>query len=77
MKISKEKPARHHHSASNVYTPTRRLTLEQIQNQANEIYVTRGGMARMVLNDWISAEQEFKQWLDEHQEGLPIIQGGE
>ena len=37
---------------------------EQIQQRAREIYRARGGIMGMTLNDWLKAELELKQRLE-------------
>ena len=48
-----------------VHSPRLPRNYEQIRQRAQEIYRARGGMMRMMLNDWLKAEQELKQELAE------------
>ena len=48
-----------------VRTPRLPLDYKQIRQHAQEIYAARGGMMGMTLNDWLKAELELKQQLEE------------
>ena len=48
-------------SAPTTHTPWLPCDYEQIRQRAQAVYRARGGMMRMTLNDWLKAEQEFKQ----------------
>ena len=52
-------------SAPVIHAPQLPRQFEQIRQRAEEIYHARGGMMGMTLNDWLKAEQELKQALEE------------
>jgi hypothetical protein len=52
-------------SATATHTPQLPRDFEQIRQRAQEIYRARGGVMGMTLNDWLKAEQELKQALEE------------
>jgi hypothetical protein len=52
-------------SATATHTPQLPRDFEQIRQRAQEICRARGGVMGMTLNDWLKAEQELKQALEE------------
>ena len=52
-------------SAPVIHSPQLLREFERIRQRAQEIYRARGGMMGMTLNDWLQAEQELKQGLEQ------------
>ncbi|MGB7769200.1 MAG: DUF2934 domain-containing protein [Verrucomicrobiia bacterium] len=48
-----------------VHSPRLPRDYEQIRERAQAIYAARGGMMGMTLNDWLKAERDLKQQLEE------------
>ena len=67
MKTSTFKPKStgRYESAATIHTLQLPGNFEQIQKRAQKIYAARGGMMGMTLNDWLKAELELKQQLEE------------
>ena len=67
METSTSKPrfTEEYMSAPVIHTPQLPRDYEQIRQRAQAIYRARGGMMRMTLNDWLRAELELKQELEQ------------
>jgi hypothetical protein len=67
MKTSTSKPkiTGQCEGAPAIHTPWLPRDCEQIHQRAQAIYRARGGMMRMTLNDWLRAELELKQELEQ------------
>ena len=63
MRTSRHKSTEPYQSAATVQTLKPQPTLEQIRQQAHDIYVAHGGAERMTLSEWFQAEQELKRQL--------------
>lgn len=65
MKTSKRKPqatpAESYQSAPPILTPKLEPTLQQIQERAHALYLARGGMDGLALDDWLQAEAQLKR----------------
>jgi hypothetical protein len=65
MKTSKRKPhatpAETYQSAPPILTPQLEPTLQEIQQRAHALYLARGGMDGLALNDWLQAEAQLKR----------------
>ena len=66
MRTSKRKANELYQSASLIPTAQLAPTVEQIHQRARDIYVARGGMEGMTLNDWLQAEQQLKNENNQH-----------
>jgi hypothetical protein len=66
MRTSKRKANELYQSMPVIPTAPLAPTLEQIRQRAHDIYVARGGMDGMGLNDWLQAEQELKHENHQH-----------
>jgi hypothetical protein len=64
MKTSKRKPAGQNQSVPAFQTPTLPPTPDQIRQRTRDIYIARGSLGKMTLNDWLEAEQELKRKLE-------------
>ncbi|HYA78995.1 MAG TPA: DUF2934 domain-containing protein [Candidatus Nitrosopolaris sp.] len=67
MKTSTSKPklTEEYMSATTIHIPQLPHNYQEIRRRAQKIYVARGGMMGMTLNDWLEAEQQLKQKLGE------------
>ena len=60
---STSKTSEQYMSATTIHIPQLPRNYQEIGWRAQKIYVARGGMMGMTLNDWLQAEQELKQEL--------------
>ena len=65
MKTSTSKPklTEEYMGATTIHITQLPRNYQEIRRRAQKIYVARGGMMGMTLNDWLQAEQELKQEL--------------
>jgi hypothetical protein len=54
-------PAESYQSAPPILTPKLEPTLQQIQERAHALYLARGGMDGLALDDWLQAEAQLKR----------------
>jgi Protein of unknown function (DUF2934) len=66
MRTSKHKLTEPYQGAPNIQSLKPPPTLEQVRQQAHDIYVAHGGAERMALSDWLKAEQELQRQLKPH-----------
>ena len=63
MKTTKRKANERFEVAPPIHSPQLPLTWQQIHQRASDIYLARGGVEGMSLNDWLLAEQELSRKL--------------
>jgi hypothetical protein len=66
MSTSKQKANDLYQSAPPIPTAQLAPTVEQIHQRAHDIYIARGGMEGMTINDWLLAEQQLKNENNQH-----------
>jgi len=66
MSTSKQKANDLYQSIPLIPTAQLAPTVEQIHQRARDIYLARGGMEGMTLNDWLQAEQQLKNKNNQH-----------